>query len=171
MDDDARSLVRSRANGRCEYCLLHEDEDGYLFHVEHIIPKKHRGESVPENLAYACSQCNLHKGTNLTGLDPDTGKLTEIFHPRLQKWEQHFRYNGPRLVGLTEVGRTTVYVLDINDADRVEQRELMSYDDGPAWLTLTRRQKISRDSLRTNGASETASNDESWAFITMLCLN
>ena len=58
MDDAIRSLVRSRANGRCEYCLLHENEDGFVFHVEHIIPKKHRGDSELENLTFACNQCN-----------------------------------------------------------------------------------------------------------------
>jgi len=58
MDEALRSLVRSRANRNCEYCQLHEDEDNYVFHVEHIIPRKHRGESTPENLALACNQCN-----------------------------------------------------------------------------------------------------------------
>ena len=131
MDDDTRSLVRSRANSRCEYCLLHEDEDGYVFHVEHIIPKKHQGRSEADNLAFSCSQCNLHKGANLAGLDPDTGKLTELFNPRLHKWQEHFRFNGARIVGLTDFGRTTVFVLDMNDDDRVEQRELIDYYGGP----------------------------------------
>ena len=131
MDAATRSLVSSRANGRCEYCLLHENDDGYIFHVEHIIPKKHRGKTELNNLAFACNQCNLHKGPNLTGRDPDSDKVTQLFHPRQHIWHEHFRYNGARIEGLTDVGRTTVFVLDMNDDDRVEQREIMRYQGGP----------------------------------------
>lgn len=129
MDDTTRSQVRRRANQRCEYCLLQAEDDPLPLHIEHIIPKKHRGTSDLGNLALACHQCNLHKGPNLSGLDPDTGKLTPLFHPRQQNWEEHFRYRGPRIKGLTAVGRTTVFVLNMNDDDRVAARRLFGYGD------------------------------------------
>ncbi len=127
MDDTTRSLVHSRADGLCEYCHLREEDDAYSFHVEHVIPKKHRGPSGLDNLALACHQCNLHKGSNLSGLEPDTGKLTPLFHPRQQEWHDHFRYKGPRIEGLTEIGKTTVFVLNMNDEDRVETRSILGY--------------------------------------------
>jgi hypothetical protein len=129
MDETTRSAVRARANGRCEYCLLREDDDVYTFHIEHIIAKKHRGETVLENLALACHQCNLHKGTDLTGRDPVDDKVTELFNPREQNWPEHFRFVGARIEGLTNAGRTTVYVLDINEDDRLELRELLRLRD------------------------------------------
>lgn len=110
-----RELVRQRATGRCEYCRL-PDAALWLgdFHVEHIIARQHRGSDSLENLAWACLYCNLHKGPNLTSLDPDTGALTPLFHPRLNRWDEHFRHDGPRIVGLTAVGRTTVWLLEMN---------------------------------------------------------
>jgi hypothetical protein len=84
------------------------------FHVEHIIAKKHGGKSGMENLAWACIFCNLYKGPNLAGLDPDTGVLTRLFNPRLDQWLEHFRLEGARIRGVTAVGRTTVWLLEMN---------------------------------------------------------
>jgi len=132
MDDATRSQVRSRANERCEYCQLKSEDDPLPFHIEHIIPKKHRGSSELANLALACHQCNLHKGPNLSGLDPDTGKLIQLFNPREQKWLEHFRYTqGARITGLTDVGKTTIFVLDMNEESRVKLRLECGYYDGP----------------------------------------
>ena len=36
MDEAVRNFVRKRAEYRCEYCGLHEDDDAYTFHVEHM---------------------------------------------------------------------------------------------------------------------------------------
>ena len=41
MNAATRRLVRERAEFRCEYCRIHEDDEPYSFHLEHIIPKKH----------------------------------------------------------------------------------------------------------------------------------
>jgi 5-methylcytosine-specific restriction endonuclease McrA len=85
MNATLRALVRERARDRCEYCGLHqEDSPLALLHVEHIVPKAHGGSDDPGNLALACVDCNLHKGPNLTGIDPATGEVTALFHPRRQ---------------------------------------------------------------------------------------
>jgi hypothetical protein len=80
---------------------------------------------LPSNLALACHEDNLHKGPNLTGIDPLTGKLTRLFHPRRHKWSWHFRWDGPLLVGRTAIGRTTVAVLGMNLPHRVTLREAL----------------------------------------------
>jgi len=42
-----RQLVRERAGLRCEYCHLPEfAAAAAIFHVEHIIAKKHRGSEL-----------------------------------------------------------------------------------------------------------------------------
>lgn len=85
-------------------------------------PRKHRGSDDPNNLAIACFACNNHKGPNLSGLDPQTGKMTRLFHPRRDRWEDHFEWNGALLVGRTAVGRTTIEVLAINLEHRLALR-------------------------------------------------
>ena len=93
-----------------------------VLHVEHIIPKVHGGSDDVDNLALACVDCNLHKGTNLTGIDPETNRVTEIFHPRRARWEDHFEWRGIHLFGRTAVGRTTIRVLHMNSEDQLALR-------------------------------------------------
>ena len=52
------------------------------FQIDHVIAEQHHGATVPENLALPCLNDNLHKGPNIAGLDPPTGLLTRLFHPR-----------------------------------------------------------------------------------------
>lgn len=91
-------------------------------HIEHIIARQHRGDDSSENLALACLRCNLHKGTNLTGMDPETGKLTLLFNPPLDKWSDHFAMSKGIIVGSTSVGRTTATLFRMNTPDRIELR-------------------------------------------------
>jgi len=123
MDAATRQLVRKRAGDRCEYCGIRQDESPFAaLHVEHIVPKKHGGTDEPDNLALACVDCNLHKGTNLAGYDPLTGALTELFHPRHHVWADHFRWAHAFIVGVTAMGRTTVEVLQMNSEEQIELR-------------------------------------------------
>ncbi len=117
-----RDLVRRRADDRCEYCLLHQKHSRFTHHVEHIVAKQHGGLDDAENLALACHRCNLRKGPNLTGVDPSTGEVAHLFHPRRDRWAEHFVARGARLEGITSVGRATVHLLQVNDARRVELR-------------------------------------------------
>lgn len=75
-----------------------------------------------ENLAWACHRCNRHKGTNLSAVDPDTGQVVPLFHPRRDAWEEHFTLDGFRLCGLTATGRATVWLLQMNAERRLERR-------------------------------------------------
>jgi hypothetical protein len=72
----------------------------------------------------ACQNCNLHKGPNLSGIDPETGVLVPLFHPRRDRWEEHFTMRDFRIVGRTPTGRSTIQVLCINDEDRVRLRRM-----------------------------------------------
>jgi hypothetical protein len=118
-----RSQVRERAQNACEYCRLHQDDSPLAaLHVEHIIPRIHGGNDDMDNLALARIDCNLHKGTNLTGIDPETNEITRLFHPRRQSWTDHFEWHGIYLVGKTATGRTTIRVLNINSEDQVALR-------------------------------------------------
>jgi len=121
--------VVRRAQGRCEYCHFPESAAEFPFHVDHIIAEKHGGPTLSANLAWACFSCNLRKGPNIAGLDPDTGELTRLYHPRSDQWAEHFEWDGVQLRGKTPVGRTTVGVIAPNDADALAVREAL-VDEG-----------------------------------------
>ncbi len=128
MDRSLRRRVRDRAGNRCEYCgLLQRHAPFALFHIDHIIPCQHGGTDNPSNLALACFRCNLHKGPNLTSIDPVTGNMARLFNPRQDAWNEHFTLRNVQIVGLTPIGRATVRALSMNAAERMQLRaELMA---------------------------------------------
>ncbi|MCU0783529.1 MAG: HNH endonuclease [Verrucomicrobia bacterium] len=101
---------------------MRQEFDELTFQIEHIVPRKHHGGDDADNLALACFACNNHKGTNLSGIDTQTGEMTRLFHPRQDKWEEHFKWKEAMLVGRTRIGRATVDVLAINLSYRSELR-------------------------------------------------
>lgn len=118
-----RTFVVARAGNRCEYCRMPQEEYEATFPVDHIIATQHQPDDSTENLAYCCPRCNRKKGPNLAGIDPVTGKLAPLFHPRRDGWTDHFRWEGPLIAGLTPVARATIVVLDLNNGDRIRLRE------------------------------------------------
>ena len=123
MSPELRQQVRERAGGRCEYCRLPDRiELTGPFHIEHVVARQHRGTDDLSNLAWACSRCNRHKGTNLSAVDPDSKKVVFVFNPRQEKWEEHFEIVGAMIRGTSPVGRATVQLLQVNAERRVELR-------------------------------------------------
>jgi hypothetical protein len=120
----ASRAVRLRAQGRCQYCLMHESLQGATFHVEHVIPRSKGGESTLENLALACPGCNLRKADKTTARDPLTGEQVDVFHPLQQRWSEHFQFKGYEIEGLTAIGRATVVLLDLNQSRRQQIRQV-----------------------------------------------
>jgi len=123
--DSVRSAVIARSQECCEYCGMHQSwEPFHTYHVEHIIARQHRGTDDLLNLALACHHCNLFKGPNLTSRDPDGDALVTLFHPRQNLWAEHFKIESARVIGLTDIGRTTVFLLEMNADQRVDLRLL-----------------------------------------------
>lgn len=123
--------VRLRAGHCCEYCRMPQAAFRRPFHIEHIVAKQHGGPTELSNLALACWHCNLKKGPNLTGVDPDTAEVVLLFHPRKDRWTDHFSVRiGPlhpltiEIRGLTPVGRATVRVLALNE----EMKQMLRYE-------------------------------------------
>ena len=109
-----RKEVFARARGRCEYCGLSQAGQEATFHVDHIIPATSDGPTESENLALACVSCSLRKGAREILEDPTTGETYRFFHPRLDRWEDHFRWTRVTVVGISPTGRATVAALDLN---------------------------------------------------------
>jgi len=51
--------------------------------------------------------------------------LVRLFHPRQDRWSEHFEWEGAELVGRTAVGRITIQVLAINASDFLAVRETL----------------------------------------------
>lgn len=125
--DVLRRLVRQRVADTCEYCLMHQTFSMYSHEIDHAVAIKHGGKTVQENLVLACLPCNRHKGTDLTSIDALSGEITPLFNPRLQFWGEHFESQNGYIAGLTNVGRTTVFLLQFNESSRLQlRRELAS---------------------------------------------
>src|SRR4051812_28382155 len=93
-----RRAVIVRAGNCCEYCRLSQADYPFAFHSEHIIAEKHRGQTVLDNLALSCPDCNTFKGSNLTSIDWDeTGEITPLYSPRSHRWLDHFQSDGARI--------------------------------------------------------------------------
>lgn len=109
-------VVAGRAEHRCEYCRAPEAVFNLLFEVEHVIPLSLEGREDDSNLALACRACNMFKSSYVTGRDDATQTEARLFHPRSDRWDEHFEIDQERGVirGLTGVGRATVQRLQMN---------------------------------------------------------
>jgi len=123
-----REAVRSRALGRCEYCLASEALCGQHFELEHVVPRSVGGTGTLANLAFACRACNAYKGAATEAVDPHTGAIAALFNPRLDAWSDHFAWDatGALIVPQTPVGRATVEALHLNETLRRSARLIWS---------------------------------------------
>lgn len=117
-----RAKVHARAQGYCEYCHVHENHVFFPHEPDHIIAEQHGGTADLANLALACFHCNRFKGPNLASIDPVTRQIIRLFHPRQDQWADHFRLEGSRIIPTTPVARATVFLLRVNDPDRIRAR-------------------------------------------------
>jgi hypothetical protein len=62
---------------------------------------------------------------DLASVDPATGEVVALFHPRRDRWADHFRLEGGTIEPLTPTGRVTARLLHFNDAARAEERALL----------------------------------------------
>ena len=127
VDQQTRAKVERRAEGRCEYCQAPSWLTGIRFHIEHIKPQRLGGSDSLTNLALACPSCNIHKLVKTKGVDPDSGKVVRLYHPRRDSWQEHFTWSRDckNIKGKSAIGRATVVALCMNDKPpRAEVRAL-----------------------------------------------
>ncbi len=106
--------VTLRARGRCEYCQLAQAGQEATFHIDHIVPRAAGGPTTVSNLALACVSCSLRKSARRTAVDPESQDEVPLFHPRDDRWNDHFRWELERVIPLTSIGRATVAALAMN---------------------------------------------------------
>lgn len=113
-------LVRERANYRCEYCHYPEFLSTSPLTIDHIFPVSVGGTDDINNLALACRRCNERHYNFVSGIDPETQQEVSLFNPRISQWSEHFIWtvDGTKIIGISAIGRTTCYRLDLNDERR-----------------------------------------------------
>jgi hypothetical protein len=118
--------VRLRAQGHCEYCLISEKLTLAQHEIDHIIALKHGGQTVAENLSLCCTLCNRFKGSDIASIDPESGRLARLFHPRLDSWDDHYVLRNGEILASTASGRATVRLLRMNRPTRIRERQLLA---------------------------------------------
>ena len=109
---------------RCAYCHTPQANSGSPMVVDHLLPRSRGGATTFENLCFACYSCNLFKGSQIAATDPLSGEMTPLFHPRRDRWDDHFAWDeaGLRILGLTAPGRATVTALNMNNEVIIDAR-------------------------------------------------
>lgn len=97
------------------------------FSAEHIQPRSRKGKTRSGNLAWACQGRNNHKYRRVSARDPITGEIVALFHPRNQRWSDHFAWNQDftRILGLTATGRATAEALKLNRPGLINLRRIL----------------------------------------------
>lgn len=121
-----KKTVIERALARCEYCQSWMKNAIHPFNIDHIIPLDKEGDSDLENLALSCGGCNSFKANRTTAVDPVTKQNVPLYHPRIDKWQDHFAWSNDYLevMGLTPTGRATVEILKLNRLGLINIRRL-----------------------------------------------
>jgi len=119
--------VARRARHCCEYCQSQARFSPDPFSIEHIRPRSRGGAIDPSNLALSCQGCNSHKYTSTEAVDPVTGESVSLFHPRKQKWGDHFIWNEDYtlILGRTPMGRATIEKLKLNRTGLMNLRRVL----------------------------------------------
>lgn len=102
---------------RCAYCRTPQANSGSPMSVDHLLPRSRGGATIIENICFACYRCNLFKGSRTEAIDPLSSEVTPLFHPRRDRWGEHFAWDEAslRIWGLTPMGRATVTALNMNN--------------------------------------------------------
>ncbi|AFZ23417.1 restriction endonuclease [Cylindrospermum stagnale PCC 7417] len=126
-----KKAVFERAKGCCEYCRSQARFAIQPFSIEHIIPRSQGGKTSLDNLALSCQGCNNHKYNKTEGRDILSENFVSLYHPRQQRWSEHFAWNDyfTVVIGLTPTGRATVETLQLNREGVVNLRRVL-YDIG-----------------------------------------
>jgi hypothetical protein len=122
-----KESLANQAGRCCEYCRAPSRYSASPFSIDHVIPQARGGATVNDNLAYACQGCNSFKYTKTTAIDPISNVEVPLFHPRRQRWSEHFAWNADAtlIIGVTATGRATVEALRLNRQELVNLRRVL----------------------------------------------
>ena len=120
--DSIRKTVAERAENRCEYCRRIEGDSFIKFQIDHIISRKHRGQTVLGNLAFSCAICNGNKGSDIGTILNKKDVFVRFFNPRTDNWFDHFEVADGLIYSKSDIGEATILVLNLNEVNRILER-------------------------------------------------
>lgn len=82
---ELRLLVRQRANFRCEYCGVSEQDTGGELTIDHFQPQVSTGTDDLDNLLYCCQRCNQYKSDYW----PNDEAAPVLWNPRQEQYSDH----------------------------------------------------------------------------------
>jgi hypothetical protein len=131
MDAATRELVRRRADNDCEYCLLCQEHSAVPHQSSISSQRSMAGPTTRPTWRLRVTVTISARAPTFRGIDPLTGELVALFHPRRDRRADHFTIRVPRIEGVTPCGRATVRVLAMNDVRRLELRSELSVGGRP----------------------------------------
>jgi 5-methylcytosine-specific restriction endonuclease McrA len=120
-----RAFIAQRADFRCEYCLVHQEDLMLTCQIDHVISVKHGGLTEPGNLAFCCLICNINKGSDIGTILFPTHEFVRFFNPRNDHWSDHFELKNALILPKTKIGEATAKIFQFNMPQRVMRREFL----------------------------------------------
>ena len=116
---EVRLRIRHRANFRCEYCGVTEQDTGGELTIDHFQPSISGGSDDPENLLYCCQRCNQYKSDYW----PHAEAVPVLWNPRKEPHTDHFVLLADgTLYPRTAIGTFTIARLRLNRPPLVAHR-------------------------------------------------
>lgn len=112
--EELKLALLSTSHGKCAYCECELSTESKYVEVEHYLNKKQYPTKVVEweNLLPSCKRCNGSKGKHDTAAEP-------ILNPYEDDPRQHLAFRLYRLGSSSQLGESTLEVLNLNDPDRL----------------------------------------------------
>lgn len=112
-----KEALVTMSDSKCAYCERRINKEGHM-HIEHFDPKGIYPDSVLlwRNLLPSCHRCNSDNKR-----EHDT-KIHPIIHPVRDVPKEHIRLYHGLFKTQTDLGRTTIMVLDLNNDDLQSDR-------------------------------------------------
>lgn len=113
--DYIESALRDMSFGKCCYCECKINEESKYLEIEHFRCKAHYPDWVLvwDNLLPSCKRCNGTKRDHDVVKEP-------MVHPVYNDPRNELTLRAYRFYGKTEMGKTTVRVLDLNNYNRIQ---------------------------------------------------
>ncbi|MBU3097095.1 MULTISPECIES: hypothetical protein [Acinetobacter calcoaceticus/baumannii complex] len=114
--DEIKVPLLKSSHNKCAYCECYIHEESKYMEVEHFEDKHHNPTKVVEwdNLLPSCKKCNGAKSTHDVISEP-------IVNPYIDHPKEHLAFKLYRLKGITEKGKTSIIVNNLNDHERMVQ--------------------------------------------------
>jgi hypothetical protein len=88
-----------------------------------------QGYLIPTTSPMLVFDATAWKGSDVGSLDTQTGAFVGLFHPRRQRWDNHFVLHAGVIEQLTAEGKATARLLKLNLDKRVAERRLLAAVD------------------------------------------